>query len=197
MKFICMTRRLSFGFEVDKFVHAVAFFARRCPELSKLKLAKLLYFADKQHLVEDGRPITGDRYTKMESGPVPTAGYNILKQDDRVSAEHQSLFDHYLTIQGNNVVMKAEPNLGCLSESDLEVLNDIVEHFGEFAVARLAALRHREPAWKSAAMNGEMDFRLFFAGIADAEPIEQLVQEDQEVRDCVDEMIFEQQRYGT
>lgn len=66
-----MTRRLNFNFEVDKFVHAAAFLTESCPGVTKMKLAKLLYFADKKHLVEYGRPVTGDRYTKMELGPAP------------------------------------------------------------------------------------------------------------------------------
>jgi len=63
-----------------------------------MKLSKLLYFVDKEHLLSYGRTVIGDRYIKMEFGPVPSSGYNLMKHDDRVSAEDQTLFDHHLNV---------------------------------------------------------------------------------------------------
>ena len=62
-----MSRRIAFEFDVEKFVNASVYLVERCPEVTKMKLAKLLYFADKEHLLAYGRTITGDRYIKMAS----------------------------------------------------------------------------------------------------------------------------------
>ena len=52
---------IKFEFNLDKLIHAIAFFcAKGIQDLTKLKVAKLLYFADKKHLLEHGEPILGD-----------------------------------------------------------------------------------------------------------------------------------------
>src|SRR3990167_9391361 len=63
--------QLAFDFDATKLAQALAFLATSVRDLSKLKAAKLLYFADKQHLLQHGRPIIGDRYFCLDCGPVP------------------------------------------------------------------------------------------------------------------------------
>jgi uncharacterized phage-associated protein len=57
-----MTKRVRFQFDPEKFVDAVAYLAQACPSSTKLSICKLLYFADKEHLLRYGRPILGDHY---------------------------------------------------------------------------------------------------------------------------------------
>src|ERR1700682_5712762 len=70
---------LTFQFDLEKLVQAIAYFSvNGIPGLTKLKIAKLLYFADKQHLLEFGRPIIGDVYFCMDLGPVPSLSLNEM-----------------------------------------------------------------------------------------------------------------------
>src|ERR1700723_3107507 len=70
---------LTFEFSLDKLVQAIAYFSKSgIPDLTKLKIAKLLYFADKVHLLEHGRPIIGDVYWCMDYGPVPSFALNEM-----------------------------------------------------------------------------------------------------------------------
>ena len=179
-----MSRRITFDFDVQRFVHATAYLVERCSEATKMKLAKLLYFTDKGHLLAYGRPVTGDRYVKMEFGPVPSCGYNLMKHDDRSSAEDQALFDKHLTLESNDLILRTPADLRYLSATDREVLDDVLAKYGRFSPALLSKLSHREPAWQSAEMNREMDYRLFFAGSA-AHDVQQLVEDDQELKDAL------------
>jgi len=48
------------------------------------KIFKIIYFADRQHLADWGRPITGDTYIAMEAGPVllePIASLKVTVPD--------------------------------------------------------------------------------------------------------------------
>src|SRR5258706_11420326 len=68
-----MSHPIRFKFDSEKLVRALAFFASRGVEdLDTLKSAKLLYFADRAHLLKYGRPIVGDDYYCMKNGPIPT-----------------------------------------------------------------------------------------------------------------------------
>src|SRR5205823_7945137 len=47
-------------------------------KMNYLKLIKLLYLADREALIEWGRPITTDRYVSMEHGPVVIRIYDLI-----------------------------------------------------------------------------------------------------------------------
>jgi uncharacterized phage-associated protein len=81
------------SFDPLKFANAAAYLAGRCSDLTKMKVSKLLFFADKAHLLCYGRTVIGDRYIKMEFGPIPFSAYNLMKRDDRATAEDQEVFD--------------------------------------------------------------------------------------------------------
>ena len=180
-----MSRPLTFSFSADKFVNASVYLVRHCPEVTKMKLAKLLYFADVEHLLMYGRPITGDRYIKMEHGPVPSNGYDLIKRNDRASREDQELFDDFLEARGNTLVAKSDPNLLCLSETDIEALDSIVRKFGSATAKQLRDLSHRDQAWIEAKDNTEIDYRVVFVGLPDDDSVKELAQEHQALSDAL------------
>ncbi len=185
-----MSRQVKFPFDPYKLANAVAYLAERCTEATKMKISKLLYYADKEHLLTYGRPITGDRYIKMEYGPVPSMAYSLMKHDDRASAEDQALFDERIAIDGVKISVAAAPDLRYLSETDIEMLDLVIARYGDMTPATLSTLSHREPAWEHAQMNREMDYRLMFAG-AGADEMRDLVQADQEIRDALTDVKLE------
>lgn len=185
-----MSRQIRFLFDPYKFVNVVAYLAGRCTEATKMKISKLLYYADKEHLLTYGRPIIGDRYVKMEYGPVPSMAYSLMKHDDRASADDQALFDERIAINGMKLSVTVAPDLRYLSETDLEVLDLVIARYGDMTPATLSTLSHREPAWEHAQMNREMDYRLMFAG-SGADEINEIVQADQEIRDALTDIELE------
>src|SRR5437762_2187452 len=70
-----------FEFSVRKALAGLLYFASESQgvtALDKYKLAKLVFLADKYHLVRYGRPIFGDFYRALEWGPVPRQILNAL-----------------------------------------------------------------------------------------------------------------------
>ncbi|WP_308512965.1 Panacea domain-containing protein [uncultured Turicimonas sp.] len=71
---------MSFDFETAE--HIVGYFLWKAGgTMSYLKLLKLVYLADRKALLETGKTLTGDSYSAMKLGPVPSFTYNYLKQD--------------------------------------------------------------------------------------------------------------------
>src|ERR1700733_11781409 len=70
---------VEFKFDFDKFLAVLEYLASKgVPELSKYKICKLMFLADKYHLVRYGRPIIGDRYCALPYGPVPSMSLNYI-----------------------------------------------------------------------------------------------------------------------
>ena len=100
----------------------------------KYSLLKILYFAEQKHLAIYGRPITGDNMIAMPYGPVPSISYDEVK--------YSKANPEYFDIQDNVVIAIAAPNLDCLSESDIECLNESIEENKDLGFSMLRNKSH-------------------------------------------------------
>ena len=196
--------QIRFRFDPEKLVQALAFFASRgIRDLDKMKAAKLLYHADKFHLLKYGRPVIGDLYACMEYGPVPSASLNVMNDviadDPHFPAVAKERFDEYLTVERffkKYPVFRAkkDPDLDAFSDSDIEALEHSRQTYGARTSRQLSEASHDEPAWKLANEQREpgssvmMDYRLFFEGHPEAASMLQLVEAQQEDRDASEEL---------
>lgn len=190
--------KLQFSFNLAKFVQALVFFSKNgVSDLTKLKAAKLFYFADKEHLLRYGRPIIGDMYFALNLGPVPSQADDFF---DEAQAAHQAgpstpeqeEFLRYLDVVADywpRYVANGEENFRVFSKSDLEVLADVAKKYGKLHWRRLVELSHQEPAYKLAdkdrSPNGRapMPYETFFDG--DGSEMLELAEVEQEHRNMV------------
>ena len=80
------THLIRFNFDEAKTVEAVVLVAQRWPGITPFFLAKVLFFADRDHLRAYRRPVTGDSYIAMDAGPVPSRVYDMVKDNLDLSA---------------------------------------------------------------------------------------------------------------
>lgn len=197
--------QIRFRFSPEKLVQALAFFAQRgVRDLDKMKAAKLLFHADKYHLLKYGRPVIGDQYACMEYGPVPSASLNVmndvLAHDEHFPPMAKELFDDYLIVEKGifrkYAVFRArrEPDLDVFSDSDIEALEYAQKTYGPKSAWVLSEESHAEPCWQAANENRApgssvmMDYRLFFEGHPEAADMLRFVEAQQEDRDASDEL---------
>jgi uncharacterized phage-associated protein len=173
--------RLSFSFKLEKFVEASFHLAQRCPDMTKMKLFKLLYFADKYHLSEFGRPIFGGHYVALKDGPVPSEAYDVVKG---ISNPFHDVF----TVSGHKITVNPSANPGAesLSESDIEALDKISDEIGILTAAQLRSKSHADPAWSRRDRNDDMDFADMIPGVVPE--FRDLIFDDQSIRDLVDDV---------
>jgi uncharacterized phage-associated protein len=153
-------RMTRFSFNESKAVEALVFIAQRWPGITPFYIAKALFFADRDHLRAYGRPVTGDSYIAMASGPVPSGIYDIIKDnldffgdpDAIVAAIQVDRND-----RGRRVYAKRDPNLDLLSETDIETLAGSVDFCRTKSFRELSELTHQELAWAQAPANSEMN----------------------------------------
>lgn len=172
-----------FTFNPEKFVNAVLWLASQCPNCTKMKICKLLYFADKEHLLKYGRPIIGDTYYKLKDGPVPTKGLDILRGHSNLATA--ALLKEAVEIHGWSVKPKKEPDLSVFSKSDIKVLNQIKETLGAMSAYDLRDLSHKEHAYTASEMHEAIDFELIVEDSADAEALKMFMGSEQHTRDSL------------
>lgn len=71
---------MPFRFDVDKTVQAAGVLLQHeGGAMTRLRLLKLLYLADRGCIEKTGRPITGDNAVAMDHGPVLSQTYDLVK----------------------------------------------------------------------------------------------------------------------
>lgn len=163
-------KRITFRFEVKKLINALAFFAGEVRDLDKLKAAKLLYLADKHHLIRYGRPILGDCYFRLDAGPVPSKSLDIMNSaDDIIKANiptpNRDTFISKLKTTDHKYPrfqQKEAPDLSVFSPSEIESLKETLLKYGKLSSSKLITLTHKDATWQETEQNAEIDYRLFF-----------------------------------
>lgn len=107
-----------------------------------MRLVKLLYLADRESLDRAGQPIIGGRYVAMKYGPV------LSEVLDLVKAEGGSLWSEFIQTDRFDVVLAGEPDLGPLSQVEIDLLQEAARLCEKLDQWKLADLTHTFPEWK-------------------------------------------------
>jgi uncharacterized phage-associated protein len=131
-------------------VQAIHFLLNNFGTMDKLKIVKLIYFADKRHLIFGGRTITGDDYMAMGHGPVGSMVFDVLKMNAAnfepeqlcyIRRHIQQVGEHNYSCVGRDIVYDQ------FSESDQKTLAKIGETFKSWTQWDLVELTHKYPEW--------------------------------------------------
>lgn len=119
-------------------------------QAEKIKLIKLLYLADKYHLIRYGRTITNDDYYAMEFGPVGTTAKDVLSFDKYNLSSKEYKYLTTLIEKKDDYTFaakKTEISFIMLSQTDKEALDFVVEYFGNMDQWQLQEYTHQYPEW--------------------------------------------------
>jgi uncharacterized phage-associated protein len=151
---------VEFNLDMDKVIAASIFIASKdskdVPQLTMGKLLKLIFLADKYHLVRYGRPITGDRYEAMKDGPVPSWAYDLFKRQvlRKPFTEQGRQLVKSLRVDRSqkNPLLRATAGYDRdqLSKSDIAALEATIAEFGRKSFNQLRDITHHMVAWKEA-----------------------------------------------
>jgi len=133
---------IKFPYNREKAIQATLWFLNKHSGiLDRLQLVKLMFLADREHLVRYGRPVVGGNYCAMKLGPVLS---ELL--DDLNHAKNEGTFP-FQSI-GHNVHTDSKAREEVLSESDIEVFEIVDREYGKLDRFKLAGITHDLKAWK-------------------------------------------------
>lgn len=154
--------------KVHVIIEALCYLLLRLKQADKIHLVKLMYLADKYHLMNYGRTISNDSFVAFKNGPAGSKTTDVLEFDGYVLGEYLDL--------AQQSIQKGEgfeylPGEGCslgsfdmLSESDIEALDFVIDNFGKMDKWEVVDYTHKLKEWKQ--------FKpLFDSGKTRSEPI--------------------------
>jgi uncharacterized phage-associated protein len=138
--------QMHFAFDFEKTLQAAAELLRHEPhtQMSRIRLLKLLYIADREALKETGRPITGDAVVAMRHGPVLSRLYDIVKGESSDSPA----FDGCVTQQGYQLFLAKDPGKGRLNRYEVRKLKEVSERYRERDEWAISEETHGFPEWE-------------------------------------------------
>ncbi|ALA17185.1 MULTISPECIES: Panacea domain-containing protein [unclassified Chelatococcus] len=160
---------MDFVLNKEKAVEALVYVAAKFPGVGRFHAAKILYFAERFHLRRYGRPILGDRYIAMDHGPVPSFAYDVLK--GTVYPSDRKLIEGALVTKDGfhhpEYEASREPDMSLFSQSDIECLDEAIEHCAGKSFGEISDETHEHVAWAKANLNGPMSYDDMLAGVSD------------------------------
>lgn len=138
-------------FDYKKATQAINYFAKKeGGQINKLKLIKLVYFADRYHIRRYGRPLINDAYFAMPLGPVGSSVKDIAEFSDFLAETERRYAEDFLSrgSDKNVIVSIADTDSSLFSQSELEALDFSYNEFGNKTASTLVGITHRFPEWK-------------------------------------------------
>lgn len=160
----------------EKLVAVMLYVASGVSDPTKFKIGKLIFLGDFIHTAKHGRPIVGGRYCAMPNGPVPSEVLDLLSglMSGDIAPEFWATgIETAFQLSGDpypTFVPKARPNMSLLSDSDVEILDEVIAQFGNWNFQKLVEFTHSLPAYMKAAereqdsRNPAIDYEDFFEG---------------------------------
>jgi antitoxin SocA-like protein len=178
---------LKFAFNETKAVEVLAFIAQQHPGFTPPYVSDVLFFAEKRHLNEYGRPIIADTYIATPAGPVASTIRNYLDRNWQAASEPET-FAEAVTIDASTSPPRLmpgarQPNTDLLSASDVACLNFAIALCQDKTPSELSRLTHFEKAWRAADPDRPMNYADF-------------IDDDNEHRQEILELAKENSAYG-
>lgn len=165
------------GFNYKKSVQALNYLAQNFGgSLNKMKALKLIWLADRLHVRRYGRSITGDVYFAMPFGPVPSTTRDLVESYqslNELESEYREQFISTSNTDKYNFSSIGVLNLKVFSKTDLNIIDEIIEKFGQLKEFELSNFSHIFPEWiryesELKAKNSsrfEIDYKDFFVNV--------------------------------
>ena len=150
--------------QILKIRATVLYILKSFPEgVDYIKLFKILYFAQRQHLVNYGRTIIDDTFQARQFGPVSgfiRKGLKLKELSRELPPDFQ-LFGEDIDVEQRPecqlIHAKAQPDIDELSGSEIRCLDEYIVKFKEMPSKEVSSYSHQDEAWKEAFKRSQGD----------------------------------------
>lgn len=124
---------------------------RNPDKLGKVKLHKVLWFAETQAMIRTASPITGVEFIKHEHGPFAPVLESIVQElqaEGRLSVRSVP----YLGFEKTEYVAKVDANVSELTDKQLRLIDSVIQSVCDDHTATSISDRSHQEIWEMAAM---------------------------------------------
>jgi len=139
-------------------VQILKYIVSKHPNPNIYNVLKILYFADREHLLNYNGLMIFDKYIKKERGPVPNLCYDILKfvQDTNYEKKFAESIKKEIEVRSDDTIKNiTEPNLYYLAKTSIKCLDKAIEEYKDYKDDQLEIKSH-DKIYESVNFNEEI-----------------------------------------
>ena len=160
-----VSREISFVFNGKKSINVILYIIEQCGgKINQYNLLKIIFEADKYHLNNHRRPVTGDTYRNMSFGTVPDAIYNTIKGNRSPKKYLKELEMTALPFKYNKKTHMLTSSVSHdpkrFTKTNIEALKQGIKKYGGLNFEEVKQTNHEEKCWRETERNEIIPFEL-------------------------------------
>ena len=129
--------------DIDKIEAIVSYYAKKIKDLYKVKLMKMLWYADAISYMKSGSSMTGLVYLHKEMGALPV-GHNKLLSLERINVQEETSANYDLLI---HFYPLETIDYSVLMDDEIEILDTVIRKFKKYQTKQIIEYMHKEKAY--------------------------------------------------
>ena len=129
--------------DIDKIEAIVSYYAKKIKDLYKVKLMKMLWYADAISYMKSGSSMTGLVYLHKEMGALPV-GHNKLLSLERINVQEETSANYDLLI---HFYPLETIDYSVLMDDEIEILDTVIRKFKRYQTKQIIEYMHKEKAY--------------------------------------------------
>ena len=142
--------------DIDKTEAMISYFAMNIDDLYKVKLMKMLWYADAMSFRRTGEAMTGLVYCHEAMGALPKGHYALMNLDRLDVREELSGYDNLAV----HVYPTEDMDYSVLSDAEIEILDAVIRKFRGYRSSEIVKYMHEEKAYKETLTGEPIPFSL-------------------------------------
>ena len=137
---------------IPAIIEALCYILTKLQKADKIHLVKVMYLADKYHIMNYGRTISGDDFFALAHGPAGSHTMDVLEFDSYVLNKDMDYAKSLIETADGKEYHPAKScvidDFEMISESDIEALDFVIENFGKMNKWDVVDYTHQLKEWK-------------------------------------------------
>ncbi len=147
------------NYDSIKMRELILYFARNhgdTPPLGRVKMAKLLFYADNETYRETAYPITGAQYRKRPHGPAAAQYEGTFGQMQIDKDAHEEVVG-----KGFRIVADRDADMSLFNDDEKRIMADVLDKYRAWSAQQISDASHREVGWRVATPDKEIPYEAF------------------------------------
>lgn len=141
--------------DINKLESIISYFAKRVNNLYKVKLMKMLWYADSLSFKTNGVAMTGLVYCHDAMGALPKGHYKILDLEN-INVEKEEDYEN----TRYHILPNDKIDLSALNANEMDILDQVINKFKNFKATDIVEYMHKERAYMETKDGQEIPFSL-------------------------------------
>lgn len=158
-----MAKKIQYKVNSEKAVETILLLSTLENDIDLYHIAKVIFYAEKQHINQYGRPIIGDKYICGKDGPFPSKIRDLIQNTVYLSGKDLEEISRAFKVSKDEypkVNALRDPDMDVFSESDIECILESFKKYGHMSFAELRKLTHDELCYYQSMRDQEIDYSL-------------------------------------